>query len=128
MIWDSRAPAADTAGLSRLWAATRQRDGLDILCEASGLSQTDHCEAVEGRAVKAVTDYISDDNVLLSALFHSHVMFPKRCNGTVGSERTRRTEGRKKRDTKRRRALCNSGRHSEIDQRPGNNDSEDTSF
>lgn len=76
------------AGLSRLWAAARQRDGLDVLGEAGGFGQTDHREAVEGRAVGTVTDDVSNVDVLLGALFHSHVMFPKRCDGAVGSAGT----------------------------------------
>lgn len=48
MIWDGGAPAADIAGLSRLWAVLGQRDGLDIHVKAGRLSQADHCETVEG--------------------------------------------------------------------------------
>lgn len=84
MIWDGGAPAADIAGLSRLWASAGQRDGLDILGKTGRLSQTDHCETVEGRAVGAVTYNLGNMNVLLSALLRCHVMFPKRCNGAVG--------------------------------------------
>lgn len=77
------------AGLSRLWAAAGQRDGLDVLGEAGGFSQTDHGEAVERWAVVGtVNDYISNVDVLLGSLIHSHVMFPKRCNGAVGSAGT----------------------------------------
>lgn len=88
LIWDGGSPATDTAGLSRLWAAAGQRDGLDVLGEAGGLGQTDHGEAVEGWAVGTVTDYLSDINVLLGAFIHSHVMFPERCNGAVRSAGT----------------------------------------
>lgn len=85
MVWDGGAPATDVAGLSRLWTATGQRDGLDVLVEVGWPGQTDHHEAVQGRAVRAVTDHVSDRNVLLGALLRRHVVFSEGCNGAVGA-------------------------------------------
>lgn len=76
------------ASVSRLWAATGQGDGLDVLGEAGGFGQTDHREAVEGWTVGTVIDNIRDIDVLLGALLHTHIMFPKGCNGAVGSAGT----------------------------------------
>ena len=88
VIWDGGSPTADGAVLSRLCTATGQRDGLDELVEAGGWGQTDHGEAVDGWArwaVRAVSDYVGNIDVLLCALLQSNVVLPKRRNGAVGS-------------------------------------------
>ena len=90
MICNGGAPATDVAGLSRLWAAARQGNGLDKLGEASRLGQAHHGEAVESGAVGAVMDHVRNLNVLLRAFLHSFVMFPQRRDGVVGSAKDRK--------------------------------------